>query len=424
MLTIKNGRILDPSQGTDQRGDLIIEGRKIKDITRSSRTRKGRAIDASGKWVVPGFIDLHVHLREPGQEAKETIASGTSAAAAGGFTSIVCMPNTNPPIDSEAGIEFIQSRVRTAGVVNVLPTGCITRGQQGEELTEIGDLVQAGAVAITEDGHSVMDSEVMRRALEYSKMFDLPVLAHCEDEKLAGPGVMNEGRMSTILGLRGIPNQAESIIVGRDIQLAELTGGRLHICHVSARESVDLVREAKRKKIRVTCEVTPHHLALTEEALRDYDTSTKVNPPLRAAADQEALWKGIRDGTIDAIATDHAPHTEIEKDWPFVDAPFGVIGMESAIPVVMTMVRKRKGLSFEDLLPLLTTGPAQVLGIDKGTLAPGKDADVTVIDPELTKVFGVEDLRSKSRNCPFLGMELTGFPVVTIVAGKVVYSRL
>lgn len=424
MLTIKNGRILDPSQGIDRRGDLIIEGGKIKDIARATRTRKGKVIDASGKWVVPGLIDLHAHLREPGQEAKETIATGTSAAAAGGFTSIVCMPNTSPPIDSEAGIEFIQSRVRTGGVVNVFPTGCITRGQQGEELTEIGDLIQAGAIAITEDGRSVMDSEVMRRALEYSKMFGVPVLAHCEDAKLAGPGVMNEGHMSTILGLRGIPNQAESIIVARDIQLAELTGGRLHVCHVSARESVELVRRAKRKQLQVTCEVTPHHLTLTEQASRDYDTNTKVNPPLRAAADQEALWKGVRDGTIDAIATDHAPHTEIEKDWPFVDAPFGVIGMESAVPVLMTVVRRRKGITFEDLLPLLTTGPAQILGIDRGTLAPGKAADVTIIDPELTKVFGVEDLRSKSRNCPFLGMEFTGFPVVTIVAGKVVYSRM
>jgi dihydroorotase len=233
---------------------------------------------------------------------------------------------------------------------------------------------------------------------------------------------MNEGHMSTVLGLRGIPNEAESIIVGRDIQLAELAGGRLHICHVSAAESVDLIREAKKRGMAVTAEVSPHHLTMTEEALRDYDTNTKMNPPLRTEADRKALWKGVRDGTIDAIATDHAPHSEIEKDWPIVDAPFGIIGLESAVPVLMTEVRKQRGMKFEDLLPLLTIGPARILGIEKGTLEPGRDADVTIIDPELTQVFGPGHLRSKSRNCPFFGMELTGYPVMTIVSGKVVYS--
>jgi dihydroorotase len=332
------------------------------------------------------------------------------------------MPNTSPPIDTEAGIEFILSRVRTTGIVNVYPTGCITKGQQGEELTEIGDLIQAGAIAISEDGRTVMDSEVMRRAIQYSKMFDVPILAHCEDHNLRGPGVMNEGHMSTILGLRGIPNEAESIIVGRDIQLAELAGGKLHICHVSAAESVDLIRAAKKRGVAVTAEVTPHHLVMTEEAVRDYDTNTKMNPPLRTEEDRKALWKGVRDGTIDAIATDHAPHSQIEKDYPFVDAPFGIIGMESAVPVLMTEVKKRRGMNFEDLLPLLTIGPARILGLEKGTLEPGRYADVTIIDPELNQTFGPEHLRSKSRNCPFLGMELTGYPVMTIVAGKMVYS--
>jgi dihydroorotase len=366
---------------------------------------------------------MHTHLREPGQEAAETIATGTRAAAAGGFTTIVCMPNTNPPIDTQSGIELVISRVRNRGVVNVLPTGCITRGQAGQEMTEIGDLVRAGAVAVTDDGNSVMDAEVMRRAIEYAKMFGIPVLSHCEDKSLSANGLVNEGRTSTILGVIGIPNAAECIMVDRDIRLAELAGGRIHICHVSARESVESIRVGKKRGVAVTAEVTPHHLALTEVATKNFDTNTKMNPPLRTPEDQAALWKGLADGTIDAVATDHAPHTDIDKSQPFDQAPCGVIGLETCVPVLFTEAKKRKGLEFLDLLPALTINPARILGIERGTLEPGREADVTIIDPDLEDVFTPKSFRSKSSNSPFLGIPLFGFPVTTIVGGKVVYHN-
>jgi dihydroorotase len=334
------------------------------------------------------------------------------------------MPNTSPPIDTKASVQFIYHKTSADGVVNVLPVGTVTQARKGEEIAEIGDLVQAGVVAISDDGSPIMSAEVMRRALEYTKMFGIPLLDHAEDHTLSEKGFIHEGEVSTILGLRGIPAEAETVMVSRDIQLARLTNGRLHICHVSAAESVSLIRAAKKVGIRVTAEVTPHHLALTDEACSEFDSNTKMNPPLRSKEHQDALWKGLRDGTIDVIATDHAPHSEIEKDYPFIDAPYGVTGLETAVPVLFTAAMKRRGWSFESLLPKLTTGPAAVLGIDKGTLKPGSDADVTLIDPDLEGVFEKKsDFVSKSWNSPFLGMKLRGFPVTTIVGGKVVMNE-
>lgn len=422
MIVIKNARIMDPSRKIDQKGCLVIDGTKIVDITSTPPRTKAKEIDAAGKWCVPGLIDMHTHLREPGQEGKETIATGTRAAAAGGFTTILCMPNTDPPIDTQSGIELVMSRVRTDGVVNVLPTGCITRGQMGQEMTEIGDLVRVGAVAITDDGKPVMDAEVMRRAIEYCKMFGIPVLSHCEDLSLSAQGFINEGKMSVMLGIRGIPNAAECVMVDRDIRLAELVKGRVHICHVSTKESVESIRSGKKQGVSVTAEVTPHHLTLTEEAVKGFDTNAKMNPPLRTKEDQAALWKGLLDGTIDAIATDHAPHTDIEKSRPFDLAPCGITGLETCVPVLITQTKKRKGVEFIDLLPALTINPARILRLDRGTLNPGSIADVTIIDPDLEIVLKANSFQSKSSNSPFIGMPLVGFPITTIVGGKIVYQ--
>ena len=418
---IKGGRILDPAQKLDKKADLLIESGKIVKIGSGLKTNKATVIDAKGKWVVPGIIDMHVHLREPGREDEETIASGTRTAALGGVTSVVCMPNTVPPTDSTTGLEFILGRVRSAGVVNVYPTGSITLGMKGEEITEIGDLYKTGAIAISEDGKSVMNSEIMQCALKYASMFNMPILSHCEDCNLSEGGSMHHGAVSNITGLKGIPSVAESIIVARDIALAEYTGGKLHICHASSKDTVELVRAAKKRRVKVSAEATPHHLSLTDELVKGFDANTKMKPPLMSKDHIDALWKGLKDGTIDVIASDHAPHTDIEKDFPFVDAPFGVIGLQTMIPVILTEWNKRKKPFSElELFAKMTVNPARVLGIDKGTLEIGKDADVTVIDPEKSWTVTVESLKSISKNSPFIGMTLTGMPVLTMVGGTII----
>jgi dihydroorotase len=380
-------------------------------------------IDARGLLVVPGLIDIHTHLREPGYEYKESIESGSAAAVAGGFTAIACMANTHPVNDDAAVTEYILKKARAVGLVQVFPIGAVSVGLAGERLAEIGELSQAGVVGISDDGKSVMNSQLMRRALEYAGMFGLPVIAHCEDTQLAAHGVMHEGRVSTELGLRGIPAQAEDIMVARDIALAELTGGRLHIAHVSTAGAVRLVHEAKARGLRVTAEATPHHLLLTDEAVRGYDPNTKMYPPLRAAADVKALHQGLKDGTIDAIATDHAPHDLADKEVDFDQAPVGIIGLETSLPLILRLVNDGV-LTLAEAIAKLTWGPSQVLGLAKGTLQVGADADVTLIDTETEYVVDRREFRSKSRNSPFHGWTLKGRAVMTLSAGKVVYSRM
>jgi dihydroorotase len=378
-------------------------------------------IDAHGLLVVPGLIDIHTHLREPGYEYKESIESGSAAAVAGGFTAIACMANTNPVNDDAAVTEYIRDKARAVGLVAVFPIGAVSVGLAGERLAEIGELKQAGVVGISDDGKSVMNSQLMRRALEYAGMFGLPVISHCEDTNLAAHGVMHEGRVSTELGLRGIPAQAEDIMVARDIALAELTGGRLHIAHVSTAGAVRLVRDAKARGLRVTAEVTPHHLFLTDEAVRGYDPNTKMYPPLRTAADAEALRQALKDSTIDAIATDHAPHNLADKEVEFDQAPVGIIGLETSLPLTLRLVNEGV-LTLAEAVAKLTWGPSQVLGLAKGTLQVGADADVTLIDAQTEYVVDRREFRSKSRNSPFHGWTLKGRAVLTLCAGKVVHS--
>lgn len=380
-------------------------------------------INAKGKYVVPGLIDMHVHLREPGFEEKETIATGTQAAARGGFTGIVCMPNTEPPADNQAVISFIQQVAQKTGVVNVFPVGTITQGRAGKELSEMASLAAQGAVAFSDDGAPVVNAKLMRHAMEYAKMLDLPVISHCEEPALAAQGMMHEGFTSTMLGLPGIPAAAEEVMVARDIILANLTGCHLHIAHVSTAGSVELVRAAKEKGIKVTCEVTPHHFTLTDEAVSSYDPQTKVNPPLRSKADVVALQAGLKDGTIDVIATDHAPHTQEEKELEFELAPFGMVGLETAVGLVWTKLVIPGILTSCEAVAKMTVNPARILNLKKGLIEIGAEADITVIDPELTCVIKPEEFASKGRNTPFSGWSLKGLPVATIVGGEVKWIK-
>ena len=431
---IRGGHVIDSSTNLDGVMDLLIDAGKIVSVGRdAAHTPVGwegptlstplQVIEAHGLLLVPGLIDIHTHLREPGYEYKESIESGSEAAVAGGFTAIACMANTNPVNDDAAVTEYILDKARAVGLVQVFPIGAVSVGLAGERLAEIGELKQAGVVGISDDGKSVMNSQLMRRALEYAGMFGLPVIAHCEDIQLAAHGVMHEGRVSTELGLRGIPAQAEDVMVARDIALAELTGGRLHIAHVSTAGAVRLIHDAKARGLRVTAEVTPHHLILTDEAVRGYDPNTKMYPPLRTAADVEALRQALKDGTIDAIATDHAPHDLADKEVEFDQAPVGIIGLETALPLTLQLVNAGV-LSLPEAIAKLTWGPSQVLGLAKGTLRVGADADVTLIDAQTEFVVDRREFRSKSRNSPFHGWTLKGRAVMTLCAGKVVYSRL
>ncbi|MHB8170704.1 MAG: dihydroorotase [Thermincolia bacterium] len=419
-LLIKGGRIIDPTNGRDTTGDILVEDGKIKEIGEKIAVKADETIDATDKLVVPGLLDIHVHLREPGLEAKETIATGTRAAARGGFTSVACMPNTKPVTDNQAIIEFIKVRAAQAGVVNVFPIGAITKESKGQELAEIGDMKSVGAVAISDDGQPVMNSDVMRRAMEYAKMFDLPIISHSEDKELVAEGVMNEGYMSTVLGLKGINRAAEEVMVARDIILSEITGCPVHIAHISTAGSVRLVKEAKTRGVKVTAEVAPHHFTLTDQAVEGYNTATKVNPPLRTAEDVVAIKAGLADGTIDIIATDHAPHTQEEKDVEYNYAPFGMVGLETAVGLVFKELIEPGILTLTEAIAKLTINPAQLLRLNKGTLSVGADADITIIDPNLEEHVKLEELASKGKNTPFTGWSLKGLPVATIVGGRVV----
>jgi len=422
-LVLKGGRVIDPSQGIDDRLDVLIEDGRITKLARPL-TGRGRTVDVRGLVICPGFIDLHCHLREPGREDKETIATGTRAAAAGGFTAVCAMPNTDP-VNDRAGItRAILDRARADGVVRVHPIGAITRGSLGEELAEYGDLREAGCVAVSDDGRPVASARVMRRALEYARAFDLTVIDHCEEPTLAHGAAMNEGTVSTLLGLRGAPAAGEAIMVERDVLLAELTGGKVHIAHASAAASVDAVRRGKARGVRVTAEATPHHLLLVDAAVKDsgYDTSTKMNPPLRAEADRQALIEGLRDGTIDCIATDHAPHTVDDKKVEYDQAAFGVVGLETAVSLCLDRLVGAGILELAQLVSLLSTRPARVLGLPGGTLAPGSPADVTVLDLDRRVKVDPARFQSKGRNTPFAGWTLKGGPVLTVVDGRVVFS--
>ncbi len=424
-LLIQGGKIIDPGQGIEAVGNLLISEGKISWRGEETPPQPDYdIIDAKGLVVCPGLIDLHCHLRQPGDEEKETIASGTAAAARGGFTTVCCMPNTNPPLDNQAAIEFIKSKSASEGIVRVLPIGCISKGRKGEELAEMGDLASAGAIAFSDDGEPAKSSYLMRQALDYSRAFELPIIDHCEEKALTEGGQMNEGVISTKLGLRGIPDAAEEIMVSRDLALAELTGGRLHIAHVSTEGSVELIRRAKEKGIKVTAEVTPHHLTLTEERVLGYDTNAKVNPPLRTKEDIKALIQGLNDNTIDIIATDHAPHTEADKLCEFDLAPFGISGFETAFACLMSLVHGGE-IKLATLINKLTHEPARIIGSKYGglgTLAIGAPADVTIFDPNLEWVVEPKNFASKGKNTPLAGESFKGKIMATIYGGKLAYK--
>ncbi|MDE0291011.1 MAG: dihydroorotase [Candidatus Dadabacteria bacterium] len=420
---IKNGRVIDPSQSLDMVSDIYVQEDRVREISERIDTprKSDTVIDASGQIVAPGFVDIHVHLREPGYEHKETIKTGCLAAAAGGFTSIVCMPNTNPINDNASVTEYILLKARTEGIVNVFPIGAITKGEKGKELADIGEMCEAGCVGISDDGMPVTDSGLMRKAMEYVRPFGIPVITHAEDTGLSAGGVMNEGFVSTELGLRGIPAASEEVGVVRDIILCELTGTPLHICHVSTKGSVRLVRAAKKRGAKVTAEATPHHFTLTDKLVYGYNTDAKMNPPLRTQEDVDAILEGIADGTIDVIATDHAPHSQDEKNVEFDLAPFGIVGLETALSLSLELVEKEI-ITLEEMIKKLTVAPSEIVGIERGTLVPGSIADLVVFDPGMSRTVNPEEFFSKSRNTPFSGWELKGAVSNTIVSGKVVFS--
>ncbi|MBN1902809.1 dihydroorotase [Candidatus Sumerlaeota bacterium] len=424
-ILIKKGRVIDPSQGLDDILDVYISNDIIKQIAQNINRKASLIIEADHLIVAPGLIDMHTHLREPGREDEETIYSGTRAAAAGGFTSICCMPNTRPICDSRTNIKYIHSRNLELGVVNIYPIASITVGQVGEEIVEFGDLVDAGAIAFSDDGLPVMNAEIMRRALEYTSMFDVPILDHCEDRNLASEGVMHSGYIQSLLGLPGIPGAAESTQVARDVELVEFFGGRLHICHISIGASVHLIRRAKKRGVNITCEVTPHHLTLIDALVKEtnFDTNTKVKPPLVSEENRQELLRGLQDGTIDVIATDHAPHTAKDKDKEYVDAPFGLIGMETAVPVILTDIVHTGVISVNQMIEKMATNPARILRLDKGTLKIGTTADVTLLDPDKRHTIKSTAFYSLSRNTPFEGKKCKGAVDTTIVGGNVIYSK-
>ncbi len=421
-ILIQNGRVIDPSQGMDRVMNLLIaDGRIVAyDATPSGQET---VIDAAGKIVSPGLIDMHVHLREPGFEEDETIATGTAAALAGGFTSIACLPNTDPPIDTQGSVEFIRDQAARADHCNVFVIACVSKNREGKELAEIGQLVEAGAVAFSDDGAPVCDAELMRRAFEYCLMFDKPVLNHAEIRELTLHGVMHEGLTSLILGLSGIPAAAEDVMTSRDIALAEATGGRLHIMHVSTSNSIDALRRAKSRNVRVTAEATPHHFTLTDECLRTFNSNYKMNPPLRGREHVEAVIAGLADGTIDAIASDHAPHAKEKKMQELDQAPFGIVGLETSLGLVITKLIEPGHLNWPEAIRKMSLNPARILGINKGTLQIGVEADVTIIDPKVRWTVDPSKFRSKSANTPFAGMELTGRAEAVIVGGRVKFRR-
>lgn len=422
-ILVRGGRVIDPARKLDEPADVYLLEGKVEAIGRNLATPAGAmVVDASRQVVAPGLIDLHVHLREPGQEDLETVATGAMAAAAGGFAAVCAMPNTDPVCDNQGVVGFVKAQAQRAGKARVYPIGAVSLGQEGQQLAEFGELVGAGAVAVSDDGKPVASSHLMRTALEYARTFGIPVADHCEDPTLAG-GAMHEGIVSTRLGLKGVPSAAEEIMVARDLLLAELTGGHIHLCHMSTRGSVDLIRRAKDRGVRVTAEACPHHFSLTHEACEGYDTNAKMNPPLREAEDRDAIRQGLKDGTIDVIATDHAPHHYDAKEREFDDAPNGIIGLETALGLAITELIVTKLLTLPELIARMSTIPAKIFGLPGGTLAPGAPADVTVFDPAVEWVVRPQEFFSKSRNTPFTGRRLTGRASVTIVRGQVVFQR-
>jgi dihydroorotase len=420
-LLIKNGRVIDPSQQIDDALDILVEDGMIKEMGKGLKAPGAEVIDAKGMLVVPGLIDMHVHLRDPGFEYKEDIVSGTKAAAAGGFTSVACMPNTKPVNDNKTVTAYILDKANREGTVNVFPIGAITQGSKGEALAEMGELKEAGCVAVSDDGHPVANAELMRRALEYARGMGIMVISHAEDKSLVGEGVMNEGFVSTELGLKGIPRVAEDIATTRDVLLAEYTGSPIHIAHVSTRGAVRVIREAKARGVRVTCETAPHYFSLTDDAVRGYETNAKMNPPLREADDVAAIKEGLADGTIDVIATDHAPHHLDEKEIEFNLALNGIIGLGTSLPLSLRLVEE-KVLDLKGLVERMSCNPARILGIDRGSLKKGKAADITIIDPAREWLVEADCLASKSKNSPFIGMTMKGWAAYTIVSGNIVFQ--
>jgi len=421
-LLLKNGRVIDPAAGRDGQFDVLIENGRIAKVGKSLPADGARVIDVPAGFIVaPGLIDMHVHLREPGQEHKETIATGSLSAVTGGFTAVACMPNTTPVNDSAGITQFILKRAAEVNLARVYPIGAVSVGSMGEQLTEIGDLKAAGCVAITDDGKPVNTALLMRRALEYASMFGMPVIEHCEDPSLKADGVAHEGAVASMLGLKGIPSVAESIMAERDISLAEMTGGHVHIAHMSVRETLRAVRDGKSRGAKVTCEVTPHHFTLTDEALRGYDTNTKMNPPLREEPDRLAMVEGLRDGSIDVIATDHAPHHADEKALEFDRAPFGIVGLETAIALCVAKLVQPGIIGWPRLIELLSAAPARILSVPGGTLAEGAPADITIIAPDAPVTVRAAEMVSKSKNTPFDGWTLTGAAAATIVGGRAVF---
>ncbi len=422
-ILIQGGRVIDPSRGTDGVADVYLTDGKVAAVGSNIVGEEGTlVIPAAGKVVAPGLIDLHVHLREPGQEDQETVATGAMAAAAGGFTAVCAMPNTDPVVDNQGTVGFIVSQAQRAAKARVYPIGAISLGQRGEKLAEFGELVGAGAVAVSDDGKPVMSSHLMRTALEYARTFSIPVADHCEDLALAEGGAMHEGIVATRLGLKGIPAAAEEIMVARDIILAELTGGHVHLCHMSTRGSVELIRRGKERGIRVTAEATPHHFTLTHDACEGYNTNAKMNPPLRENADREAIRQGLRDGTLDVIASDHAPHHYDAKEREFDDAPNGILGLETALGLAISELVETGLMSLSDLLLRMSTQPARIFNLPGGSLGIGAPADVVVFDPKARWTVDPSRFHSRSRNTPFGGRSLTGRAEVTIVRGRVVYQ--
>lgn len=419
---LKNGHVVDPNSGLDEICDILVDGRKIEKISKDITDSKAEIIDVSGKHIFPGLIDIHVHLRTPGQEYKEDIASGCAAAAAGGFTSIACMPNTSPTIDSPEIVRYIKEKAKSEAKINVYPIGSITKGLAGKELSEMSMMLDEGAVSFSDDGKYVENTDVMKNALSYAKSLGVKLISHSEDSYLSDGGEMNEGYFSTILGLKGIPNQCESIAVIRELSLAEKYGD-VHIAHISTRETVRAIKFAKKKGLDVSCETAPHYLWFTDADVQGYDTHFKMSPPLRSKADQKSLIRGLKDGTIDVIATDHAPHTEDEKNKEFKAAPFGVIGLETSLAATLTKLYHEEKMKLLDIIAKMTINPAKVIKVDKGYLTEGGDADIVVVDINSENVVDVDRFLSKAKNCPFKGIKLKGKVLYTIANGKIVYRN-
>ncbi|ADL69053.1 dihydroorotase [Thermoanaerobacterium thermosaccharolyticum] len=418
---IKGGTVIN-GYGTNEKADILVDNGKIKAIEKTIELNDALIIDANGKYVLPGFVDMHTHLRQPGFEEKETIKTGTHAAVAGGFTTVACMPNTNPVIDNEVVVEYIKSIAKRDGYSKVIPIGSMTKGMMGEEISEMAKLKDAGIVALSDDGHPIMNAGLMKRIMTYGSMYDLLMITHCEDKMLSGEGVMNNGLISTMIGLRGIPHEAEEVMVARNIILAKSTGARLHIAHVSTKDSVELIRRAKADGVNVTAEVTPHNLCLTEDIVDGFDTNTKAYPPLRTKEDVDALIDGLKDGTIDVIATDHAPHTKDDKKVPYEIAAFGISGIEIAFSVIYTYLVKNGLITLEDLVSFMSINPAKLLKTSYG-IKVGNAADITVVDTNKEYTVNVDNFKSKGKNSPFNGKRLTGVVEYTLVDGKIIYKN-